>query len=168
MKMETARLLIRHMNEADEGPFVRGIADPSLRTAYGFPAEMDDTVPPQIFRHFLGLENAFTLAEKDGGEMIGFLLDTDPELPEDVLAGLPENGHTLAFAVFPSCQRQGFMQEALQAYIPYLFRNGGAGYIHCGHFTDNVPSRELLRKLDFREYSRHALKNRVIVDEIYF
>ena len=141
MKMETARLLIRHMNEADEDSFVRGIADPSLRTAYGFPAEMDDAVPPQIFRHFLGQENAFTLAEKDRGKMIGFLLDTDPELPADVLAGLPENGHTLAFAVFPFCQRQGYMQEALQAYIPYLFRNGGAGYIHCGHFTDNVSSR---------------------------
>ena len=168
MKMETDRLLIRHMNEADEAAFVRGIADPSLRTAYGFPAEMDETVPPQIFRHFLGLENAFTLTEKGRGEMIGFLLDTDPELPEDVQAGLPENGHTLAFAVFLPCQRQGYMQEALQAYIPYLFRNDGAGYIHCGHFTDNVPSREMLHKLEFREYSRHALKNRIIVDEIHF
>ena len=84
MKMETARLLIRHMNEADEDPFVRGIADPFLRTAYGFPAEMDDTVPPQIFRHFLGLANAFALVEKGRGEMIGYLLDTAPELPEDV------------------------------------------------------------------------------------
>ncbi len=168
MKMETDRLLIRHMNEADEAAFVRGIADPSLRTAYGFPAEMDETVPPQILHHFLGLENAFALTEKGRGEMIGFLLDTDPELPEDVQAGLPENGHTLAFAVFPPRQRQGYMQEALQAYIPYLFRNGGAGYIHCGHFTDNVPSREMLHKLEFREYSRHALKNRIIVDEIHF
>ena len=74
--METARLLIRHMKEADEQAFIRGIADQALRTAYGFPAEMDDAVPPQIFRHFCGLRNAFALVEKNRGEMTGFLLDT--------------------------------------------------------------------------------------------
>ena len=166
--METARLLIRHMNEADERTFIHGIEDKALRIAYGFPAEMDDAVPPQIFRHFCGLKNAFTLAEKDRGEMIGFLLDTDPELPEDVRSGLPENGHTLAFAVFPAFQRKGYMEEAMRAYIAYLFGDAGAGYVHCGHFTENRPSRELLHKLEFREYSRHALKDRIIVDEIHF
>ena len=166
--METARLLIRHMKEADEQAFIRGIADQALRTAYGFPAEMDDAVPPQIFRHFCGLRNAFALVEKNRGEMTGFLLDTDPELPEEARSALPENGHTLAFAIFPAFQRKGYMEEAMRAYIPYLFSNTGTGYIHCGHFTENVPSRELLHKLEFREYSKHTLKDRTIVDEIRF
>ena len=100
--------------------------------------------------------------------MTGFLLDTDPELPAEARSALPENGRTLAFAIFPAFQRKGYMEEAMRAYIPYLFSNTGTGYIHCGHFTENVPSRELLHKLEFREYSKHALKDRIIVDEIRF
>ena len=57
-------------------------------------------------------------------------------------------------------------EEALQAVIPELFGNAGAEYIHCGHFEENIPSRELLRKLGFREYASHQVRDRLIVDEI--
>ena len=56
------------------------------------------------------------------------------------------------------------MLEALQAVIPELFRK--AEYIHCGHFEENIPSRELLRKLGFREYASHQVRDRLIIDEI--
>ena len=58
------------------------------------------------------------------------------------------------------------MLETLQAVIPELLRNGGAEYIHCGHFEENIPSRELLRKLGFLEYARHQSRDRLIIDEI--
>ena len=166
--LETARLLIRPMNEGDENSFVNGIADRALRIAYGFPAEPDDAVSVKIFRHFCGLKTAFALTEKATGHIAGFLLDVDPELPDPVKTGLPEKGRTLAYTVFPSFQRQGYMLETLRMYIPYLFQTAGMGYIHCGHFTDNVPSRNLLVKLGFQEYARHTVKDRTIVDEILF
>ena len=144
--METARLLIRPLEEADEDAFVRGIADRALRTAYGFPPEMGEEIPPEIFRRFRGLSGACALAEKTSGTLVGFLLDAEP--------------------VFPPYQRQGYMEETLRAYIPYLFRNGDADYIHCGHFTDNGPGRAILRKLGFREYARHAAGDRIIIDRI--
>lgn len=56
------------------------------------------------------------------------------------------------------------MLETLQAVIPELFRN--AEYIHCGHFEENIPSRELLRKLGFREYASHQNRDKLIIDEI--
>ena len=96
--------------------------------------------------------------------MIGFLLEVDPELPEDLRKSLPGTGKTLAYAVFPAFQRKGYMLEALQAVIPELFRK--AEYIHCGHFEENTPSRELLRKLEFQEYASHQVRDRLIIDEI--
>ena len=166
--METSRLMIRTLEDGDEQPFISGIRDRSLRTAYGFPPDMDDGVSAKIFSHFRGLENAFALAGRASGEMIGFLLDVDPELPGELTAGLPQSGRTLAFAVFPSLQRQGYMREALHCYISRLFWETETAYIHCGHFTDNEASRNLLRGLGFREYGRHEAGGRVIVDEILF
>ncbi|MBP5726421.1 MAG: GNAT family N-acetyltransferase, partial [Clostridia bacterium] len=162
--MESKRLLIRRMEKEDESSFVSGIADRALRTAYGFPEEMDDALSAKIFERFSGLEGGYSLIEKGSGEMIGFLLDVDPELPENLRAGLPGSGRTLAYAVFAPYQRRGYMLETMQAVIPELFRN--AEYIHCGHFEENIPSRELLRKLGFREYASHQVRDRLIIDEI--
>ena len=156
------------MNGENENSFVNGIADRALRIAYGLPAEPDDAVSTKIFRHFCGLRIAFALTEKATGHMAGFLLDLNPELPDPVKTSLPAKGRTLAYAVFPAFQRQGHMLETLRLYIPYLFQTEGMGYIHCGHFTDNVPSRNLLVKLGFQEYARHTVKDRPIVDEILF
>ena len=162
--MESIRLLIRRMGKGDEAAFVSGIADRALRIAYGFPEEMDDTVSARIFERFSGLEGGYSLIEKTSGTVIGFLLEVEPELPEDLRKSLPGTGRTLAYAVFPAFQRKGYMLEALQAVIPELFRK--AEYIHCGHFEENLPSRELLRKLGFREYASHQVRDRLIIDEI--
>ena len=164
--METARLSIRPMAASDKNAFVQGIQDRSFRLAYGFPPDMDDTVPPQIFDRFCKLNRAYVLVRKEKNQMIGFLLDVDPELPADRITDLPGKGRTFAYAVFPPYQRQGYMQEALQAYIPSLFQNDGISFIHCGHFPENTPSSNLLAKLGFREYTEHMTGNKVIIDEI--
>ena len=162
--MESIRLLIRRMGKGDEAAFVSGIADRALRIAYGFPPDMEDRMSSRIFERFSGLEGGYSLIEKTSGTVIGFLLEVEPELPENLRTGLPEKGKTLAYAVFPAFQRKGYMLEALQAVIPELFRK--AEYIHCGHFEENIPSRELLRKLGFREYASHQVRDRLIIDEI--
>lgn len=164
--MESARLLIRPMEAADEDAFVSGIAGRALRTTYGFPAEMDDGTARQIFGHFCGLDYACSLFEKSSRRMIGFLLAVSPELPDDVRADLPEKGKTLAYAVYPPFQRRGYMAETLQAVIQQLFGTGTADFVHCGHFEENIPSRELLHKLGFQEYGRHKSGDRLIIDEI--
>ena len=164
--MESARLQIRPIEAADEDAFVSGIADRALRTAYGFPAEMDDDTARQIFRHFCGLDHACSLVEKSSWRMIGFLLSVSPELPDDVRAHFPDKGKTLAYAVYPPFQRRGYMAEALEAVIQHLSGTGAADYVHCGHFEENIASRELLHKLGFQEYGRHKSGNRLIIDEI--
>ena len=166
--MDSARLWIRPMEKGDETSFVNGIADRELRTAYGFPADMDSDVSSQVFQQFCGLEKALSLVNKESGEMIGFLLAVSPELPDEIRDRLPGKGQTLAYAVFPAFRRQGYMTEALQAVLPDLFASSGAAFVHCGHFEDNEPSRKLLRKLGFREFSGHKAGDRLMIDEILF
>ena len=166
--LDTSRLVIRSMTDADEGAFTRGISDRDLRVMYGFPDEMDESFPIRIFRQFRGLPGAYALEEKETGEMAGFLLDVAPELPEEISARLPGKGRTLAYAVYPKYQRRGYMREALREYIRQLFETTGTVFIHCGHFPENLPSEKLLRGLGFREFSRHTAGKKEIVDEVFF
>ena len=160
--METGRLHIRRINEEDEKSFINGISDRKLRTCYGFPDEMDLSVSRKIFQRFCSLQRAFSLIRQDTGEMVGFLLDVEPELPTEIAAKLPQKGRTLAYAVYTSFQRQGYMEETLCAYIPSM----DAEYIHCGHFPENEASKNLLIKLGFKEFSKHQAGTKQIVDEI--
>ena len=160
--MQTARLVIRPMKKEDEISFINGISDKSLCAAYGFPADMDKTIARKIFVRFLNMETAYSLIRTNTGTMIGFLLDVFPELPESIASGLPNNGRTLAYSVFPIFQRQGYMEEALRAYISSI----ESDYIHCGHFPENTPSKNLLQKLGFHVWTQHQIGNKTIVDEI--
>ena len=160
--MQSSRLHIKQINEEDEKSFINGISDRKLRVGYGFPEEMDLSASRKIFNRFCSLQRAFSLIKQDTGEMIGFLLDVEPELPTDIAIKLPQNGRTLAYAVYTPFQRQGYMEEALRASIP----STDAEYIHCGHFPENEASRNLLIKLGFKEFSRHQVGVKQIVDEI--
>lgn len=160
--MQTARLFIRPIKKEDEISFISGISDNSLCAAYGFPTDMETATARKIFTHFLSIGTAYSLIRTDTETMIGFLLDVPPELPEGIASGLPKNGRTLAYSVFPAFQRQGYMEEALRAYISTM----RSGYIHCGHYPENTPSKNLLRKLGFHEWTKHQAGSRTIVDEI--
>lgn len=164
--MTTDRLLIRPMKASDEHAFILGTDDRPLRIAYGFPQDMDTAIASKIFHRFCELPEAYAIAKRHTDSMIGFLLDVDPELPASIAKELPGKGRTLAFAVFAPYQKQGYMKETLMAYIPQLFLNHETAYIHCGHFSDNEPSRRLLQKIGFQEFASHSFKNRIIIDQI--
>ena len=164
--MESNRLFLRPLKETDEHAFITGIADRTLRINYGFPEDIDAEISASIFKHFCELEGAYSIIEKQSGNMVGFLLEVDTELPDNIKESLSRKGRTLAFAIYKPYQRQGYMEEALNVYIPYLFRNHEIDYVHCGHFEDNEPSKRLLIKLGFHDLTNHIVNKRIIVDEI--
>ena len=135
---------------------------------YGLPADMSPGTARLIFEQFSALPASYALERKTDGAVAGFILDVPLELPEELLGSLPEGGRTLAYAVFPAFQRQGYMREALYAIIRSRFEARAAGFIHCGHFSRNVPSRCLLRSLGFSEYGRHEVKSETVIDQILF
>ena len=80
------------MKTADEDDFIRGISDRALRVAYGFPADMENTVSEEIFQHFCRLDNTYSLTKKNSVNMVAFLLDVMLELPDELKAALSGNG----------------------------------------------------------------------------
>lgn len=162
--MQTERITIRKMELCDEKAFVDGISDKGLRHGYGFPTEMESEKSIRIFQRFCNMNTGYSLIEQCTGNMIGFLLDVDLELPVELANKLSGNGRTIAYSVFVPFQRKGYMEEVLRSYLQYV----NAEFIHCGHFEYNEASKCLLHKLGFIEYAKHQVGNKLIVDEIFF
>ncbi len=67
--------------------------------------------------------------------------------------------------------RQGFMQDALAALVPFVFRTLGMHRIEAACVPENGPSRNLLAKLGFREEGlakKYLLINGVWSDHVLF
>ena len=170
MRIETPRLLLRPLEEADLTAFSTYVLDAELSRMYGLPTNMDHDTAAKIFHAFLqgGMTSALVLRET--GCMIGHLMAVPPELPAEAMTRLDgKQGVTLAYAVAPGHQRQGLAFEALSAAIGYLFQQG-MDYIHCGYYDFNLPSRRLQEKLGFQPFGTHSFQRRkdsiTIIDNI--
>ena len=58
-------------------------------------------------------------------------------------------GKSMSFSISKNFQRKGLMLEAVSAVINHLFDIEGMDYIQCGHFSFNIPSEMLQKKLGF-------------------
>ena len=158
-------IILKKLSEKDYPAFRDGVSDRTLRRMYGFPTEWSDETAERIFRHFHSLEKALSIQSEDK-KPVGFLLDVEPELPEETLSLQSGNGRTLAFAIYPAYQRMGYMEAALRRYMGDLLETRQADWIHCGHFPWNDASAALLAKLGFVNAGTHFVGKTAIVDMI--
>lgn len=172
MRIETPRLLLRPLVEADFAAFSTYVMDAELSRMYGLPVGMDHDTAAKIFHSFLQGSMTSALVLRKTGCMIGHLMAVPPELPAEALTQLDgKQGVTLAYAIAPGHQRQGLAFEALSAAIDHLFQQG-MDYVHCGYYDFNFPSRRLQEKLGFQPFGTHSFQRRngtiTIVDNILF
>lgn len=143
--------------------FINGINDDELCAMYGFTTPVDGE---RVFQQFIQISHAYGVYRKSDDTLVGFVLSVEPEIPEQERNHLPAKGRTLAFAIFPPYQRQGYMYEALTLLLEHLFRFENVEYVHCGRFPQNEKSAKLLNKLGFSIIGSHQFKESIIVDEI--
>ncbi len=169
--LETERLIIRALNDADYDDFYAYISDNTLSYMYGFSLDKDEDRCYKIFSSFLSGDKTYALECKANNKVIGHIIVAAPEFPnhnDDNLVN--KKGVTLAFAISPKYQRQGYMKEALRCIIDDLFCVQKYDYIHCGYFDYNIPSMKLQEQFGFKLYGYHTIKNGVIhiMDNLLF
>lgn len=151
MFLETKRLILRKIRESDFPDFCDFAMDDNMCRMMGR-EPMPDTAAARVNFDWLKDKEprGYALVYKETGRVIGNL--TVCAMPS-YLAGRRElegkSGCSLSFSISRHYQRRGLMQEAVSAVIDQLFLAEGLDYINCGHFSFNVPSRELQRKLGF-------------------
>lgn len=159
-QLETDRLCIRPLTESDFEDFYEYLSDPELcRMYYGMGGNVEKSTAELIFSSFYKNGKTYALEYKRNGKMIGHLIVTDLELPEDTAKSFGEKkGITVAFAVSPLYQRQGLIWEALTEVFGFLFQT--YDYIHCAYFDFNHASESLQKKFGFQKAASHTLKTR--------
>ena len=151
--VETDRLLLRNVTEEDFHYFRNYLSDREMdRMMLRSSCETEEDIRLG-FEWFLYKEKrAYAIVQKETGETIGNL--TVYDWVPDCVAAHPavqgKIGKALSFAMSPSFQRRGYMQEAVRGVIDHLFRLEQTDYINCGYLSYNYPSKALQEKLGFQ------------------
>jgi len=152
MFLETERLILRKFQEEDFDDYCAFSLNDSERDRMMGRSPLNTVESVRLNFNWLKEkeERGYVLVHKESGKVIGNFTVynrgfSEKECPE--LAG--KRGFTMSFGISNEYKRQGLMYEAAYAVIDHLFKEENADYIGAGHFSYNIPSKELQKKLGF-------------------
>lgn len=164
MNLITERLVIRELRMDDLDRF-DALANSDFVLHYLCMYRMDREGSRQYLRQMIERQKDFAVALKGSDELIGKIHIDEDHLRYDV------NSVDLAYWLGEQYTRQGYMTEALSAFIRWLFEERGYDAITAQALAPNTASRALLTRLGFVQegYLRRAIKdNGVIYDNVLF
>lgn len=144
MQLETTRLNLRSPKVEDAADYT-AIHNSEFVLRYN---AMQPTTAERMVHKFTDpeyLENTVFLEEKKSGKLIGAIFMEEDGLRYGV------NSQDLSYFLTEPYSRKGFMKEAMQAVIQYLFEEEKLECISARVFAPNTASRALLKSLGFRE-----------------
>lgn len=143
--LETERLILRRFRMEDAAGCYAFLSDPVGCYFDGFEAFHDmDAEYARLMERFESQPSRYVICRKETGVVVGMLnlLDDNSRAVEAMEMG---------YNISPEYRRQGFAFEALSAVIQLLQQELKLELLLAGVMENNVPSRNLLRKLGFRE-----------------
>ena len=142
--IDTTRLCVREMNEADVPALKEWMPDPSIYKYWGKKAGKTDLNPELMFvtrgkptkSFHLGIE------EKKSGKVIG-----------DLWVYLIENDRmaSVAIRIAPACQGKGYGTEALSAMTEFCFEHTELQRLWAEVDIHNIPSKRILEKSGYTQ-----------------
>ena len=138
--IETQRLLFRHFTERDASD-VYAYASDALTVKYlTWPAHKDVDESRKIIRTLLSNERTYAIVLKETDQVIGCI---DLRLASETEASF---GYVLNRAFW----NRGYMTEALQASLSYMFEELGIESVTSCHETENPASGVVMKKCGMR------------------
>lgn len=144
MMIETPRLILRRFQLKDLSQLHFYRNDP-LCARY---QEWEDTTLDELYQFIQKNQN---LSLDDQQIQIALASKIDDQLIGDIFIAKKGRTITLGFTTSPIFQRQGYMFEALTAFLPYLRKRYPQSAIICLVHPGNLASEKLLAKLHFEK-----------------
>lgn len=110
--------------------------------------EWEDTTLDELN---LFIQKNRTRSLEDQQIQIALATKANDQLIGDIFVAKKGRTITLGFTISPRFQRQGYMFEALTAFIPYLHAKYPKSDILCLVHPGNIASEGLLKKLHFKK-----------------
>lgn len=149
MTFETERLILRPWTQDDAEPLYKYASDPLVGPAAGWEPHKDVEDSRRVIRDILSADGTFAVIIKDNGSepvgSIGYFKTGGAD------SGEPELGYWIARPFWG----KGYIPEAANALLDFLFNTQCAGRVWCAHFEGNERSRGVIARCGFRfEHSR--------------
>lgn len=144
MNLETKRLILRSPRVEDAQSYA-AIHNSEFVLRYN---AMNPTTPEWMAGKFADAQycaNTVFLESKATGELLGAIFLEDDDLRYGV------ESKSLSYFIRLEESRKGYMKEAMQAVIGYLFENEHLECVSARAFAPNTASRALLKSLGFTE-----------------
>ena len=140
MRLETSRLYIRSLHEADWQEMKNIFADfnNSQYAVYDMPLPTQDEEAKALTRSFAASNLFFTVFLKESSDMIGY-----------VCFHKDEDKYDLGYCFHSAYHAKGYAYESAKVLVDYFINQYGVTCFTAGTAIDNIPSCRLLEKLGF-------------------
>lgn len=155
--LKTERLVLRPWRETDLRDFYEYASVDGVGQMAGWTPHKDMEESKRILGHFIDEKHVFAL--EYFGKVIGSLgIEEYSEEHYPELSNI--SGREIGYVLSKAYWGQGFMPEAVQAVIKYLFDTVKLDFILVGHFDWNKQSARVIEKCGFQSIKSRPYKTR--------
>ena len=160
MFLETERIILRKFEEKDFADFCDYAMDDEMSRMMGRRLLKTEEDAQWNFGWLKDKEErCYGLVYRETGRIIGNITICNVPIELLELEQLKDKvGKSLSFSISEDYQRRGLMLEVLNTVIKHLFDIENIDYIQCSHFSFNIASESLQKKLGF-EYLKTQYYN---------
>lgn len=159
--IETDRLVLRAFKQSDLDDFYEYASYPGVGERAGWAHHESRGESKKILNVFIKEDKTFAICLKENDKVIGSI-GVEKYGPESTYPDLKDyRGRELGFVLSKDYWRRGYMSEAVEAIISYLFDEYNLDFITAGYFVYNTGSKNLQEKLGFKPYKKETIKTRM-------
>jgi len=134
--LDTERLHLRHFTERDASDLYEYASDAQTVQYLTWPAHKSVEVSKTIIPKLLSNEGTYAIVLKSIAKVIGCI----------DLRIISETGASFGYVLNRSYWNRGYMSEALQAALSYMFEQTGIELVESCHETENPASGAVMKK----------------------
>ena len=150
--METERLIIDRIRESDKVDYFLNISH-DRKVLETFICRYAETVEDFDIEPYLTNETLFAIRLKETGKLIGIILYFDEK----------DSTCEIGYGIGSDYWNNGYVTEAAQRFLSYLFDEKGFETVCASFFTGNDASRRVMEKCGMR-YSHFSEKELTYLD----
>ena len=150
--METERLIIDGIRETDKEDYFYNISH-DKKVLKTFICKYAENLDEFDFAPYLNRDDLFAIRLKETGGLIGIILYFD----------VKDGGCEIGYGIGSDHWNKGYVTEAVNRFLEYLFREKDLDTVCASFFTGNDASRRVMEKCGMK-YSRFVEKELTYLD----
>ena len=160
-EIETERLILRPFKESDLEDFYEYASVKGVGEMAGWNPHKNIGESAAILDEFINEDKTFAICLKENSKVIGSLGIEKYGLEEKLTEFDGYRGRELGFVLGKDYWGRGFMPEAVNAVINYLFNDLDYDFLLCGYYNFNIQSQIVQEKCGFKPYRALTMETRM-------